>query len=202
MKPIHTVGHSTRSAGELVDLLAENGVDLIVDVRRYPTSRRHPWFDREALAGTLAAAGIDYRHEERLGGRRGEPDPESPNGGWRSPGFQAYADHMESDEARAALDRILEEAGERRPALLCAEIVPWRCHRRIVADHLAVAGARVVHILEPGEVEEHDLDEMARVTEEGRVVYPPAEEAQGELFTGDGGAAREEEPGDGPASPE
>ena len=178
MNPIHTVGHSTRSTEELIDLLAENRVDLLVDVRRYPSSRRHPWFDRDALARSLAGAGIDYRHEERLGGRRGEPEPDSPNGGWRSPGFQAYADHMDSDEARTALEGILEEARERRPAVLCAEIV---------SDHLVARDARVLHILEPGQVEEHALDEMARVIGQGRVTYPPRERAQGDLFAGPGG---------------
>lgn len=186
MNPIHTVGHSTRTAEELVALLRGSEVDLLVDVRRFPASRRHPWFNRDALKKTLAEAGIDYRHEEDLGGRRGKPRPDSPNGGWRNPGFQAYADHMDSEEARAALVRLLEEARERRQAIMCAEIVPWRCHRRIVSDHLVAAGARVVHIVEPGSVQDHELDGLARVRDDGRVIYPPEEGAQGELFTGGG----------------
>lgn len=188
MNPIHTVGHSTRSADAFVALLRENGIDLLVDVRRYPGSRRHPWFNREALEATLAEDGIDYRHEERLGGRRGTPRLGSPNGGWRNAGFQAYADHMDSDEAGAALARVLDDARERRPAIMCAEIVPWRCHRRILSDHLVVAGARVVHILEPGTVVDHELDALARIRSDGRVIYPAEEEAQGELF----GETREE----------
>lgn len=182
MNPIHTVGHSTRSADAFVVLLRESGIDLLVDVRRYPGSRRHPWFNREALEATLAEAGIDYRHEKRLGGRRGKPRHDSPNGGWRNAGFQAYADHMDSDEAGVALARILEDAREHRPAIMCAEIVPWRCHRRILSDHLVAAGVRVVHILEPGSVEDHELDALARIRSDGRVIYPPEEEPQGELF--------------------
>lgn len=90
MIAIYTVGHSTREARELVDLLEENRIDLLVDVRRYPTSKRHPWFNREVVEETLHEAGIGYRHEERLGGHRHDPDPDSPNTGWRSAGFQAY----------------------------------------------------------------------------------------------------------------
>lgn len=177
MIAIYTVGHSTREARELVDLLEENRIDLLVDVRRYPTSKRHPWFDREVLEETLHEAGIGYRHEERLGGHRHDPDPDSPNTGWRSSGFQAYADHMDSHEARQALQQLLEEAGRRRLAVMCAEIVPWRCHRRILSDHLLAAGARVVHILEPGETRKHELDEMARVSHDGRVIYPAEQQA-------------------------
>lgn len=186
MSPVYTVGHSTRSADELVELLRAAEVGLLVDVRRFPASRRHPWFNRDRLAATLAEAGIEYRHEERLGGRRGPPDPESPNAGWRNDGFRAYADHLRSEEARGALDRLERDAGERVQAVMCAEIVPWRCHRRIVADHLVARGLRVLHLLEPSEVREHELNEMARVLDDGRVVYPPQDSPQAELFEGEG----------------
>lgn len=179
---IFTVGHSTRSAGELVALLEEAGVDLLLDVRRFPSSRRHPHFNRDALRETLGEAGIGYRHMEALGGRRGDPADDSPNTGWRTGGFQAYADHLNrSGEARKALREIFETAREgRSPAIMCAEIVPWRCHRQIIADHLVARDVRVRHLIEPGEEPEvHELREMAVVRNDGTVVYPAD---QGELF--------------------
>lgn len=178
---VYTVGHSTRSTEELLALLEENGVELLVDVRRYPASRRHPHFGREPLARAVEAAGLAYRHEEALGGRRGPPDPESPNAGWRSEGFRAYADHLHSEEARAALGRLRSAAEDRTAAVMCAEAVPWRCHRQLIADWLVAGGWEVRHILAPGRTDPHDLREMARVLEDGRVIYPdPA--GQGELF--------------------
>lgn len=182
MSVVCTVGHSTRSQDELLELLRSADVDLLVDVRRYPASRRHPWFDREALRAFLEASGVEYRHEERLGGRRGPPDPESPNAGWRNDGFRAYADHLRRPEPREALERLVREAELRVPAVLCAEAVPWRCHRRIIADHLVAAGIRVRHLLAPDDVREHELNSMARVSPDGDVVYPAEEPDQGELF--------------------
>lgn len=179
MAVIHTIGHSTRSGEELRGLLEEAGVELLVDVRRWPTSKRHPQFRREALEESLGEAGIGYRHEEALGGMRGDPEPGSPNGGWRSEGFQAYADHLDSEEGRDALDRLESLAEERRVAVMCAEIVPWRCHRQIVADHLVARGHTVRHVVDAGQVEEHELREMARVGDGGRVTYPAE---QSEMF--------------------
>lgn len=179
MAVIYTIGHSTREGEELRRLLRRAGVELLVDVRRWPTSRRHPQFQREELEASLAEAGIGYRHAEALGGMRGDPDPGSPNDGWRSEGFQAYADHLDSDDGREAMDRLESWASDRTVAVMCAEIVPWRCHRQIVADHLVARGHRVRHIVDADQVDEHDLREMARVTDGGRVVYPAE---QSELF--------------------
>lgn len=177
-----TVGHSTRSAEEFVDLLAGAGVDLLVDVRRHPGSRRHPHFNRGELAETLEAHGIDYRHEERLGGRRDPADGESPNRGWESPGFRAYADHLLSEEGRRALDELEAEAREVRLAVMCAEAVPWKCHRQIVADHLVARGIEVRHLMDEGRAERHGLREMAEVADGRLVVYPGPGSEQPELF--------------------
>ena len=163
--PLFTAGHSTRPVEELIALLAEHGVRLLVDVRRFPGSRRHPQFSRDALAGSLAAAGIDYLHEPDLGGRR-EPRPDSPNTAWRVAAFRGYADYMDSPSFAAALDRLLGGAAESRTAILCAEAVPWRCHRRLISDAATVRGVEVLHILGPGRVERHELDAKARVVPE------------------------------------
>lgn len=180
---VFTVGHSTRSREEFVELLRAHGVRLLADVRRHPGSRRHPHFDREAMEAWLAEAGVDYLHVDELGGRRDRVDPESPNDGWRSDSFQAYADHLNGEEGQAALDR-LEEAARRRPtAVMCAEAVPWRCHRQLIADHLVARGHTVRHVLDRDRADVHDLRDMARPAPDGRVVYP-AEQA--ELFDGSG----------------
>ncbi len=122
---IWTVGHSTRTAAELIDLLAAHGIEVVADVRRFPGSRRHPQFGRERLAVALRAAGIDYRHLGDLGGRR-PVRPDSPNTAWREPGFRGYADHMETPAWRAAIAALQELARGRRTAILCAEAVWWR----------------------------------------------------------------------------
>ena len=126
---IYTVGHSTRRLEEFLRLLSAHGVEGVVDVRRYPASRRHPHFAREALAGALAAAAIAYRHEPDLGGRRA-PRGDSANVGWKDAGFRGYADHMATTAFRAALERLIEFAEARPTAILCAEAVPSRCHRQ------------------------------------------------------------------------
>lgn len=176
----YTIGHSTRSTGELVALLQEHEVELLVDVRRYPRSRRQPHFDRAALRETLPASGLDYRHEEALGGYR-EPDPASPNGGWESDGFQGYADHLLTEAGASAVHRLVEAARARRIAAMCAEAVPWRCHRQVLSDALVARGVDVVHILGPGRTDRHELREMAVVREDGSVVYP---EEQADFFGG------------------
>jgi uncharacterized protein (DUF488 family) len=124
--PIHTIGHSTREADELVELLRQHGVDLLVDVRRFPGSRRHPQFNRELLAADLSAAGIRYRHAPELGGRR-SGSVTSPNLAWRNPSFRAYADHLATPEFRVALDRLLEEATGHGVALMCRTAARQGC---------------------------------------------------------------------------
>lgn len=160
--PLFTIGHSTREIAELLALLAEHDIELLVDVRRFPGSRRHPQFSRDALAASLAAAGVEYLHEPDLGGRR-QPRPDSPHVAWRVAAFRGYADHMESPQFAAALDRLLRRAAGSRTVILCAEAVPWRCHRRLIADAATVRGVEVRHILAPGRAERHELDPNARV---------------------------------------
>jgi uncharacterized protein (DUF488 family) len=171
---IYTVGHSTRSAEELLALLREPGVELLADVRAFPSSRRHPQFNRDALAAGLEAAGIDYRHIPGLGGRR-SPLPGSPNGGWREVAFQGYADHMRSHEFQDALAGLEEAALVSPTAIMCAEAVWWRCHRRLIADALIVRGWRVEHLGIGDARALHQLTEFAVVGPRGALSYPPAQ---------------------------
>ncbi len=166
---VHTVGHSTRSLDELLALLDGAGVTGIADVRRFPGSRRHPHFAREALAAALAEHGVRYDWLPALGGRR-TPRPDSPHVGWREPAFRAYADHMDGDEFRAGLQTLLALAAERPTAVLCAEAVPWRCHRQLIADALLARGVEVRHIVGDGAPRPHRLHPIARLDGE-RVVY-------------------------------
>src|SRR5574340_506883 len=143
-----TVGHSTRTWEEFLGLLREHEIALLVDVRHYPTSARVPWTNQPALAAHLREAGLGYRHLVDLGGYR-KPRPGSPNTGWRNAGFRGYADYMDRDAFRNGLDRLITLAKESRVAIMCAEAVPWRCHRGVLSDALVVRGVRVVHILSP-----------------------------------------------------
>lgn len=167
---IHTVGHSTRPVGELVAILLEAGVRRLVDVRRYPMSRRNPQFSRDALAQSLADAGIAYEHEPDLGGHR-EPRPDSPNTAW-SDAFRGYADHMATPEFRAAVARVAARADA---VVMCAEADPRRCHRQLLADALVLAGVPVRHLLGPGRSEEHRVHPRA-VRRDGRIAYPAPEQ--------------------------
>jgi uncharacterized protein (DUF488 family) len=171
---VHTVGHSTRELADFLSLLRAHRIRRLVDVRRYPASRRYPHFAREALTEALGAEGIDYRHEADLGGRRtGRRD--SPHTAWRSPSFRAYADHMDTPAFRAALGRLVELGREAPTAILCAEAVPWRCHRQMISDALVARGIEVRHILGPGPAEPHALHPAVEVRPDGRLVYagPP-----------------------------
>jgi len=150
-------------------LLREHGIAGIADVRRFPASRRHPHFGREALAEMLAAAGLYYDWLPALGGRRA-PRPDSPHTAWREPAFRAYADHMETEEFRAGLEQVIRLVEVRPTAVMCAEAVPWRCHRQLVADALVARGVEVRHVLDRAPTRLHRLSSLARVVGE-RVVY-------------------------------
>jgi uncharacterized protein (DUF488 family) len=165
-----TVGHGAQEAAQLAQLLQVAGVELLVDVRAYPGSRRHPQFGREAVAAWVPAAGIDYRWEPRLGGRRAV-QPGSPNAALRNAAFRGYADHMASTEFAAALDEVLTEAAGRRTAVMCAESLWWRCHRRLLADAAVLTRrAEVRHLLPDGRTTPHELTSGARVADD-HVVY-------------------------------
>ena len=167
---IYTVGHSTRSLETFLALLAEHQIQLLVDVRRYPASRRYPYFAQEPLAAALGAAGIDYRHDADLGGRR-SARKDSPNTGWRSVGFRGYADHRETLAFEHALI-CLTTAAPQPIAIMCAEAVPWRCHRQLIADALIARGSAVRHILGAGDVRDHRLSPHAQVLAGGLIRYP------------------------------
>jgi uncharacterized protein (DUF488 family) len=169
---VYTIGHSTRGIEELVELLRENAVQLLVDVRRFPVSRRYPHFTGADLAASLAEAGIAYHHERDLGGHR-EPRPGSPNTALRAAAFRGYADHMATPAFREALARLQERAAAQPTAFMCAEADPRHCHRQLLADAMVARGARGLHILGPGRVEEHRLHPAARLVRDGTLVYGP-----------------------------
>jgi uncharacterized protein (DUF488 family) len=167
---VFTVGHSTHDLDAFVALLEGHGVTALADVRRHPGSRRHPHFASDALAASLPARGIEYRHLPALGGRR-RPAPGSPNDGWEHASFRAYADHLGSEEFAGGLAELEALARERPAAVMCAEAMWWRCHRRLVADVLTVRGWTVCHIAPGGALSEHELPEFA-VVEGERLSYP------------------------------
>jgi len=168
-REIHTVGHSTRAIETFLELLRAHGVELLVDVRRWPSSRRFPHFSREALAASLASAGIAYRWRGDLGGYR-TPSPDSPNTAWRAGAFRAYADFMLTPEFERIVTELLRGAATRRIAAMCAEALPWRCHRQLLADAFLVRGWSVRHILED-RCEAHRLPPFA-VPDGARILYP------------------------------
>jgi uncharacterized protein (DUF488 family) len=175
---LFTIGHSTRTLEELVELLRCAGVTLVVDVRRFPGSRRHPQFGRERLAAGLATAGIGYRHEPALGGRR-PPRSDSPNTAWRNDQLRGYADHMASAEFAAGLAALQAVAAERPTAVLCAEADPSHCHRQLLADAMEAAAWEVVHLLAGGARERHRRHPRLRVDAQGGLSYPPAAAEEG-----------------------
>jgi uncharacterized protein (DUF488 family) len=174
---IFTIGHSTRTISDFVTLLRSVGVDLVVDIRSFPRSRANPRFDISVLPETLATGGIDYRHLAALGGRRHRraDAPPSPNVLWREASFRNYADYAQTADFRRGLDGLLDLAREHRVAIMCAEAVWWRCHRRIVADYLLARGAGVEHILGAGRVTPAVLTPSAKVEADGTLEYlsPP-----------------------------
>lgn len=166
---ICTIGHSTRTLEEFVALLREHGVGRLADVRRYPGSRRFPHFSGESMQRSLPDHGILYEHFPSLGGRR-RPLKNSPNAAWENEQFRGYADHMAGEEFQSAVDLLL--SADVATAVMCAEAVPWRCHRNLLADELVRRGIEVIHILARGKSDRHTLNKMARI-ENDRVIYPP-----------------------------
>jgi uncharacterized protein (DUF488 family) len=170
-----TIGHSTRTIEEFLSLLMEHRILRLVDVRRYPGSRRYPHFHSDALASHLADAGLAYRHMPDLGGRR-TARSDSPNKGWKNASFRGYADYMHSEAFQLAIDELTSDAAESPTVIMCAEAVPWRCHRSLIADRLLIGGWEVMHIMGPGQVKRHQLTAFA-VQRDGRLLYPaPADQ--------------------------
>jgi uncharacterized protein (DUF488 family) len=174
----YTVGHSTRTLDELVEIVRGAGVRELVDVRTVPRSRRHPQFDRDALTRELPDRGVGYRHEKALGGFR-RPRPGSPNGGWENEAFRGYADHMADPDFVDALERLEALARKRAATVMCAEAQWWRCHRRLIADALTVRGWRVLHLGLGSRPVEHELTSFAVKGADFALTYPPP---QGELW--------------------
>ncbi len=168
-----TVGHSTRALEAFVPLLQAHRVQLLVDVRTIPRSRRNPQFNQETLPGALSSAGIQYVHIPGLGGLR-HPRPDSANTGWRNASFRGYADYLETPEFEASLQKLVRLAKKQIVAMMCAEAVPWRCHRSLISDALWVRGVEVRHITGLGRADPHALTPWARV-EGTRITYPPGE---------------------------
>jgi uncharacterized protein (DUF488 family) len=169
---VYAIGHSTRTAGEFVALLNAHGVRELVDVRTIPRSRHNPQFNTDALAATLAAAGIGYVHMPSLGGLR-RPKPDSINAGWRNDSFRGYADYMQTPAFAAAIDALIGIAASQPTAVMCAEAVPWRCHRSLIADALLVRGLLAVEIVSETRTTPHALTPFARVA--GTEITYPAE---------------------------
>ena len=166
-----TIGHSARTLEDFIELVRAHGVTRLVDVRTVPRSRHNPQFNLDTLPDALGAAGIRYVHMPGLGGLR-HPRPDSPNAGWRNASFRGYADYMQTPEFEAGLQALVKLAGQRQLAIMCAEAVPWRCHRSLISDALTVRGVKVEHIMSARAAQAHVLTPFARV--DGlRVTYPP-----------------------------
>lgn len=187
---ILTVGHSTREPEAFLDLLARHGVARLVDIRTVPRSRRMPWTSVDELPRVLAARGIRHAHLAGLGGLR-RPRRDSPNDGWRNEGFRGYADHMGSPEFGAALAQLLEMAEQAQVVVMCAEAVPWRCHRSLLADALLVRGVEVEHIMDAG-AKPHAITAFAKV-DGTRITYPAAPGVQSRLASAEEGGADSDE---------
>lgn len=168
---IFTLGHSTLPIKDFIALLQTCGIQRLVDIRIIPASRHNPQYMGDALAASLAANGIGYLHMPALGGLR-HARRDSPNAGWRNASFRGYADYMQTDAFREALESLIDLGRQSRTAIMCAEAVPWRCHRSLVADALCVRGVPVVEILSATDWRMHALTPFARV-EETSITYPP-----------------------------
>jgi uncharacterized protein (DUF488 family) len=178
---VYTVGHSNRTAEEFVALLRQVGTSMLVDVRAFPSSRANPQFNGDVLADSLSGAGLSYRHLPALGGRRhrARGDAASPNGFWQHPAFRNYADYAMTPAFREGLEELVGLARTQTCTIMCAEAVWWRCHRRIIADYLLVAGIPVAHIMVPNKVAGAELTVGARPGAEGTIRYPePGDDRQ------------------------
>lgn len=172
---VWTIGHSTRTLEEFIALLQRERIEGLWDVRAFPMSRRYPHFNRESLSVALPAVGIRYQHAPQLGGRRPLPK-NAPPSQWRNAGFKGYAAYMLTPEFRLALDGLRAAAAERRTVIMCAEAVPWRCHRNLIGDALVARGDEVLDILDAA-TKPHALTSFAVVTD-GQVTYPTAAGAE------------------------
>ena len=178
-KMIWTIGHSTRSIDEFIKMLQSFEIRVLADVRNFPSSRRYPHFNKEPLEISLAKNNIDYVHLKELGGRR-KPKPGSMNTMWRNEAFRGYADYMERDDFKKAVEQLKILGDKHRTAFMCSEAVWWRCHRSLISDYLKSIGWTVMHIMDVGKAEEHPYTSAARIVN-GALTYNEGADA-GELF--------------------
>lgn len=171
MTTVYTIGHSTRQIDEFIDILAGYGAELLVDIRTVPRSRHNPQFESSALAASLAEVGIGYVHAADLGGLRSK-SRDSANSGWRNQSFRNYADHMQTAKFKDAMARLVEAAESETTVIMCAEAVPWRCHRSLVGDALLVRGIGVTDIMSATNAKPHRLTSFAAV--DGKDITYPA----------------------------
>ncbi len=176
-KIVWTIGHSTRTLEELIEMLHSFQIEMIVDIRSYPGSRRYPQFNKEALEISLPENGFRYFHLKNLGGRR-KVNPDSKNTAWRHAAFRGYADYMETNAFKEAIKKLELVAEETRTAYMCSEAVWWRCHRSMVSDYLKVHGWKVMHIMAVGKEEEHPYTAPAKILN-GELSYEDGEELRG-----------------------
>ena len=171
MHTIYTIGHSTRTSKKFLELLKAHDIEELVDVRTIPKSRHNPQFGEEELAVSLQEAGIAYKHLARLGGLR-RVTKDSVNLGWQNTSFRGFADYMTTAEFRTGLDELTVLAEKKTVAIMCAEAVPWRCHRSLIADALTVEGWQVLHIQSRKTASPHELTTFLKV-QDGKLTYPP-----------------------------
>ena len=165
-----TIGHSTRTLDTFIEMLCAHGVKQLADVRTIPRSRHNPQFNRDTLPGALRLTGIAYSPMESLGGLR-HARPDSPNTGWRNASFRGFADYMQTPEFEAGLEKLIQLAARAQTVIMCAEAVPWRCHRSLIADALKVRGVQVEHIMSESRTQPHLLTPFAKVSGI-RITYP------------------------------
>jgi uncharacterized protein (DUF488 family) len=177
--PISTIGHSTRPIEEFLGILEAHGIRQLIDVRTIPRSRRNPQFNRESLPASLERVGIRYRHMPGLGGLR-HARPDSINTGWRNASFRGYADYMQTGEFGDNLVQLIALGAAEPTAIMCAEAVPWRCHRSLIADALVVRGIPVLEIISAAKAQQHSLTPFARVSG-GQIHYPAASGSPSQL---------------------
>ena len=171
LNTIWTVGHSNRELNDFLALLADEKIEFVADVRRFPGSRRHPHFNREPLSATLQNIGIGYTHFPILGGRRSARSETTKNSPWRVAAFAAYADYMLTDDFKAAFKELQTLGAHSRTAIMCAEALPWRCHRRLIADQFVAQEWQVLDIIGPNNTKPHELPSFATIAD-GQVTYP------------------------------
>ncbi len=170
---MYSIGHSNRSLGDFLTLLQANGIEALADIRQFTRSRANPQFNAETFAPALAELGIRYEHLAGLGGRRSSKMKDSPNGLWENAAFRSYADYALTEPFESGFAQLLELAAAKRTAMMCAEAVWWRCHRRIVSDYLLARGHGVLHIIGEAEPKPAPLTPGAIIREDGKVIYPP-----------------------------